>query len=123
MGWIGTRLAYGTRELSTTVAFYRDELGLTVTGQFVGHDGFDGVFLALPGGGGELELTHGGAAPVPGREEELLVLYADDLAALRSAFSGRAVPAGNPYWDRWGITVLDPDGRRVVLATRPSEGP
>lgn len=23
---------------------------------------------------------------------------------------GRRVPARNPYWDRWGVTVEDPDG-------------
>jgi hypothetical protein len=25
--------------------------------------------------------------------------------------------ARNPYWDRWGITIADPDGYRLVLST------
>jgi len=28
-----------------------------------------------------------------------------------------ATPARNPYWDRWGITIADPDGYRLVLST------
>jgi catechol 2,3-dioxygenase-like lactoylglutathione lyase family enzyme len=116
VSFAGVRFAFGTTDLDRTVAFYRDVLGLPVTGGFRDHDGFDGVFLALPGGA-ELELTHGGAAPVIGGEEELLVLYTDDLTPFRSL---PTVPSGNPYWERWGLTVLDPDGRRVVLAVRSS---
>jgi hypothetical protein len=31
---------------------------------------------------------------------------------------GRVVPARNPYWDRWGVTIADPDGYRLVLSHR-----
>ncbi|MHB8296804.1 MAG: VOC family protein, partial [Acidimicrobiales bacterium] len=24
----------------------------------------------------------------------------------------------NPYWDRWGVTIEDPDGYRLVLSHR-----
>jgi hypothetical protein len=30
---------------------------------------------------------------------------------------GTRVSARNPYWDRWGITIADPDGYRLVLST------
>ena len=45
-----------------------------------------------------------------------------DVAALRErvvAAGVEPVPALNPYWERMGVTVLDPDGRRVVLAQLP----
>jgi hypothetical protein len=31
---------------------------------------------------------------------------------------GRVVPARNPYWERWGVTIADPDGYRLVLSRR-----
>jgi hypothetical protein len=34
---------------------------------------------------------------------------------------GRVVPARNPYWDRWGVTIVDPDGYRLVLSHRTWE--
>jgi len=34
------------------------------------------------------------------------------------ACGGRRVPARNPYWETWGLTVEDPDGYRLVLSHR-----
>jgi len=34
---------------------------------------------------------------------------------------GKVVPARNPYWDRWGVTIVDPDGYRLVLSHRTWE--
>lgn len=31
---------------------------------------------------------------------------------------GKRVPAHNPYWDTWGVTLQDPDGYLLVLSTR-----
>ena len=31
---------------------------------------------------------------------------------------GTVVPSRNPYWDRFGVTIADPDGCRVVLTER-----
>lgn len=120
---IASRVARPARDLARSVEFYRDRLGLTHSGGFRDHDGYDGEFFALPGGG-ELELT---AGPVPPREwsdEDLLVLYVADRSALErwartlSEHGVESVPAANPYWNRNGHTVLDPDGYRVVIAIR-----
>jgi len=121
--WTGTRVAHPARDLGASVGFYRDLLGLPVTGGFEDHAGYDGVFFALPGGG-ELELTAGPTEPVAGTDEDLLVLYVGALAdvqqvAARLAAAGvPTVPSANPYWDRFGQTFLDPDGYRVVVAAR-----
>jgi hypothetical protein len=78
--------------------------------------------VGLPGAGWHLELVADGTVPTP-TEEDLLVLYLGapvddtDLARLVGA-GGRVVPARNPYWDRWGTTVVDPDGYRLVLSHR-----
>jgi ribosomal protein S18 acetylase RimI-like enzyme len=90
------RVARHTERLDAIVAFYRDGLGLTEIGGFRGHDGYDGVFLEVPGTGAHLEFTAGGGEGTPApHPESLLVLY--------------------PYWVEHGVTIEDPDGFRVVL--------
>jgi catechol 2,3-dioxygenase-like lactoylglutathione lyase family enzyme len=124
--WTAVRLARPARDLSRSTRFYRDLLGLAVVGRFDNHDGYDGVFFGLPGGG-ELELTTGPADPVPSTDEDLLVLYVgtwDDVRAVgtRLAAGGvTSVPSANPYWNRCGQTFLDPDGYRLVVAVRSDD--
>jgi hypothetical protein len=83
------------------------------------HDGFDGVFLDLPGTRAHLELVcapH--CAPPQPHPETLLVLCLGSWDAVHERVrQGQltTVPAANPYWDLHGITVTDPDGWRVVL--------
>ena len=113
------RVARHTERLDEVVAFYRDGIGLPQIGGFCDHDGYDGVFLAVPGTGAHLELTagggHGAAAPHP---ESLLVLYLGDDSAVRAVtarLGGDPVAPANPYWAGHGVTFEDPDGFRVVL--------
>ena len=113
------RVARHTARFEALVAFYRDGLGLTEIGGFNDHDGYDGVFLEVPGTGAHLELTTGGehGAPEP-HPESLLVLYLGSDEAVRATAErlGRepVVPA-NPYWAEHALTFEDPDGFRVVL--------
>ena len=115
------RVARHTERLEEAVAFYRDGLGLPEIGRFREHDGYDGVFLAIPGTGAHLELTAGGrhGAPTP-HPESLLVLYVGDDAGVQ-AIAGRIgtqpVTPANPYWAAHGLTFEDPDGFRVVLVS------
>jgi catechol 2,3-dioxygenase-like lactoylglutathione lyase family enzyme len=122
--WTRFRVARPVSDLTRSRAFYESQLGLTVEGGFTDHDGYDGLFLALPGGG-ELELTTGGPEPTPGTEDDLLVLYlatAEEVAQVVADLAAEGLPrvaSGNPYWDRCGATFLDPDGARVVVAALP----
>ncbi|MEV8514183.1 VOC family protein [Dactylosporangium sp. NPDC051484] len=113
------RFARQTARLDEVVEFYRDRLGLPEIGRFAGHDGYDGVMLALPGTGAHLEFTATAhLAPPQPHEEQLIVLYLGDRAAVDDlvARSGATpVASTNPYWDRVGVTIADPDGFRVVL--------
>lgn len=114
------RIARQTGHLDEVVAFYRDGLGLPELTRFADHDGYSGVMLDLPGTGAHLEFTsteH--VAPPRAHVEDLLVLYVGnpqevDRLVTRAGVS--AVASANPYWDRLGVTILDPDGFRVVLA-------
>lgn len=54
------RFARHTHNRAETVRFYWDGLGLPEIGSFHDYDGYDGVFLELPGTGAHLEFTSGG---------------------------------------------------------------
>ena len=113
------RVARHTERLDELVAFYRDGLGLAEIGGFRDHDGYDGVFLEVPGTGAHLEFTAGGEEDTPEpHPESLLVLYLGDATAVGSALArlgAEPVAPSNPYWDEHGTTIVDPDGFRVVL--------
>jgi catechol 2,3-dioxygenase-like lactoylglutathione lyase family enzyme len=120
---VHVRFARHTDRLDEIVGFYRDGLGLPELGGFAGHDGYDGVFLALPGTDAHLEFTTGGAHTGPAAHPEtLLVLYLGTQDAVDDALrrSGTdPVPPANPYWARNGVTIADPDGWRLVLVPTP----
>ena len=112
------RIARHTERLDELVRFYRDGIGLPEIGGFRDHDGYDGVFLALPGAGTHLEFTAGGRHPAPEpHPESLLVLYLGDdaLRAVAARLDTDPVSSANPYWDAHATTFEDPDGFRVVL--------
>lgn len=116
---IQVRVARHTERLDELVRFYRDGLGLAELGGFRDHDGYDGVFLEVPGTDTHLELTAGGAqgAPLP-HPESLLVLYLGSEEAVRSVSERVGVDPitpVNPYWGEHGTTFQDPDGFGVVL--------
>lgn len=119
------RIARHTERLDEVVAFYRDGLGLTEIGGFRDHDGYDGVFLALPGTNAHLEFTAGGdnRGPAP-HPESLLVLYLGDsltVEQIAARLGADPVVPANPYWAEHGTTFRDPDGFRVVLVPEPWE--
>jgi catechol 2,3-dioxygenase-like lactoylglutathione lyase family enzyme len=113
------RFARHTERLDELVRFYRDGLGLPEIGRFENHDGYDGVFLALPGTGAHLEFTSGPSHELPEpHPETLLVLYLGSHEAVEKArlhLGAEPVEPANPYWKHHGVTLVDPDGFRVVL--------
>ncbi|MEA2215263.1 MAG: hypothetical protein QOK19_824 [Solirubrobacteraceae bacterium] len=117
------RVARHTERLGELLRFYRDGIGLVEVGSFQGHDGYDGVFLEIPGTRAHLELTTGGGRPAPASHpESLLVLYLgseDDVGAVAARLGSEAVEPANPYWAEHGVTFEDPDGFRVVLVAEP----
>ena len=113
------RVARHTERLDEIVRFYRDGLGLVEIGRFRAHDGYDGVFLEIPGSGTHLEFTAGGGhgAPVP-HPESLLVFYLGDEQTVRTVVARlgvEPVTPANPYWAEHATAVADPDGFQVVL--------
>lgn len=125
------RIARPVRSLPAAERFYVDGLGLSVlwrSGPAAEVEGgHELLMLGFPGGAWHLELVLMGEDVQPRTtEEDLLVLYLDGplegvvLDGLVGA-GGRRVCARNGYWERWGVTVVDPDGYRVVLCQRSWE--
>jgi catechol 2,3-dioxygenase-like lactoylglutathione lyase family enzyme len=119
---VNVRVARHTDDLDAIVAFYRDRVGLPEIGRFADHDGYDGVFLDLPGTGAHLEFTTGGELrAAPAHPENLLVLYLDDddeVAEVARRIAQVPVKPANPFWQARGQTFADPDGYQIVLVTR-----
>ncbi|WP_151774578.1 VOC family protein [Streptomyces abyssomicinicus] len=122
------RTARPSRDLDAAARFWIDGLGLSQLWRTTG-DGSPGgnslLMVGRPGASWHLELAHNALAPVEPRPtpEDLLVIYCagpvpEALVARLEAHGGRRVTSHNPYWDRWGVTVEDPDGYRLVLSTR-----
>jgi catechol 2,3-dioxygenase-like lactoylglutathione lyase family enzyme len=121
------RLARPSRDLDQAERFWVDGLGLEVLDR-IGADAEGGHALLMvgwPGAAWHLELVddRDGETPAAPTEEDLLVLYLggpvdDEVIARLERAGGRRVPARNPYWEEWGVTVEDPDGYRLVLCSR-----
>lgn len=121
------RIARPSNDLDLAHRFYVDGLGLQVLYQARGEapGEHDLLMLGWPHATWHLELVHDPVAPtVPSpTAEDLLVLYLsgsvpDELVDRLVAAGGTRVAAHNPYWDRFGVTVADPDGYRLVLCRR-----
>lgn len=120
------RIARPSGDLAPARAFYVDGLGLSVLYEDRTHDAFaEIIMVGIPGARWHLELTNARihqVVPAP-TAEDLLVLYlgapADpDLIERLRTHGGTIVEALNPYWERWGVTIADPDGYRLVLCER-----
>jgi catechol 2,3-dioxygenase-like lactoylglutathione lyase family enzyme len=122
------RIARPSRDLAKAERFWTRGLGLSVlyraeSGGVPGEH--DLLMVGHPDAFWHLELVHDAAhpiAPVP-TAEDLLVIYLDqpvpdELVARLQAHGGKRVQSPNPYWNKWGVTVEDPDGYRLVLCTR-----
>lgn len=122
------RIARPSRDLAAAEHFWIRGLGLDVLYRHDG-DGSPGDHALLmagwPDAAWHLELVHASRQPVEPSPtpEDLLVVYLDgpvpDAVIRRlEEHGGRRVPAHNPYWDRWGVTIQDPDGYLLVLSSR-----
>ncbi|HYQ64126.1 VOC family protein [Actinophytocola sp.] len=118
MEFLGSRLLLRPRDPDTSLAFYRDKLGLAVYREFPGGTVF---FL----GNGFLELSgRGETGPSP---DTVLWLQVRDLAATAGALAERGVPiTREPKEEPWGLLEMwleDPDGLRIVVVEIPAAHP
>ncbi|WP_066757998.1 VOC family protein [Crocinitomix algicola] len=121
------RIARHTQQLQPIIDFYTKIIGLSITGKFENHQGYDGVFLGLPNqqnaqNNWQLEFTVSWIQPHHYPDpDDLLVFYpksqAEYALIVKKMQSANIKPVRpqNPYWKKHGITLLDPDGYGVVI--------
>ncbi|MFD3661489.1 VOC family protein [Streptomyces sp. NPDC058659] len=121
------RVARPSRDLAAAERFYVDGLGLAVQWRTtVREPGEHDLLMVGPAGGGwHFELTRDPEHPVEPTPtvEDLFVVYLgapveEEQVERLLAAGGTRVPAHNPYWDEYGVTVADPDGYQLVLCSR-----
>jgi lactoylglutathione lyase len=112
-----------TPDLARSLGFYRDLLGGTITYQFPpeGEPGYVGVQVGRSHLGIGLQDRPGDLV----NDRITLWVYADDCdAALKRLRDGGVEVAQEPADQPWGermAVVLDPDGNRIIVASRAPE--
>ena len=121
------RVARPSRDLAAAERFYVDGLGLAVQWRTTAREpGKHDLLMVGPAGGGwHFELTRDPEHPVEPTPtvEDLFVVYLgtpveEEQVERLLAAGGTRIPAHNPYWDEFGVTVADPDGYQLVLCSR-----
>ena len=124
------RIARPSKDLVAAQRFYVDGLGLTIQWQNADPEpGEHALLMVGPSDGGwHFELTRDPENPLDPTPtvDDLFVVYlgapiTDEQVDRLVEAGGTRVPAHNPYWDTYGVTVADPDGYRLVLCERTWE--
>lgn len=117
------RVARHTDNLELLVKFYTEVIGLQIIGDFKNHEGYDGVFLGKENSDWHLEFTTSNEKAIHHPEaDDLLVFYPENLQEyhrLLERIAANNIPrvaAKNPYWNKNGILILDPDGFGIVIS-------
>lgn len=119
------RIARPTPGIARARAFWVDALGMAeIWAKDADSHGHALLMVGFPAARWHLEFVEDLEAALSARpsDEDQLVLYLgeppepDLLERLIAA--GGTWAMGNDYWAQWGVTVVDPDGYRLVLSHR-----
>jgi catechol 2,3-dioxygenase-like lactoylglutathione lyase family enzyme len=118
-----SRVVLTPADLGRSLHFYEGTIGLAVYREWGQGDGRGVVFFL--GGGGLLEVSGTGAAPVSPALK--LVLQVRDIGAAREHLARQGVTIdAEPERKPWGLlemTAHDPDGLELIFVEVPPEHP
>jgi hypothetical protein len=118
------RFARHTNNLQPLLSFYTKIIGLDILGEFNNHSDYNGIFLGFQNQDWHLEFTESDEKVIHAPDEDdLLVFYLEEeefqQAKSRIKQAGINIKKSkNPYWNKYGIEILDPDGFGVVLTIK-----
>lgn len=119
------RYARHTRDLKKIEKFYTDIVGLEKTGSFENHENYHGIFLGLKNRDWQLEFTTSEDEPNQiTDDDDILVFYVNsemELDFIKQKIKSCDIAIKkpeNPYWQKNGIMISDPDGFRIVFSIR-----
>jgi GNAT superfamily N-acetyltransferase len=120
------RFAHVSGRYESSIAFYRDLLGLPIVGTFTGSFGEDGTVFGLPDTTLQIEIVRARGASPPvevGQLVNQLTFYLNGAEAVDKATApmrdAGLLPEAqpHPYWAANGAVVYrDPDGYEIVFA-------
>lgn len=117
------RIARHTTNLQPLIDFYTSIIGLQVIGEFKDHTNYEGVFIGGKNAAWHLEFTASDEPPNhTADEDDMLVFYASSVEEyndIKEKIDTKQIEQAKPknsYWEENGITIIDPDGFRVVIA-------
>lgn len=117
------RIARHTNNLKSISDFYTQILGLTVLGKFENHDNYNGVFLGKEGLNWHLEYTTSTEKIQHRFDEDNILIFYPNIKSEYDAImiqveknSLLKIKAKNPYWNKNGIMIKDPDGYNIVIS-------
>jgi len=118
------RYARHTNNLNAIIEFYTNILGLERLGAFENHSNYNGVFLGLPKLSWHIEFTESNEkAEHKADRDDLIVFYIKSIKELNriqeKAIEHKVpiVKPKNPYWQKNGIELRDPDDFGIILTT------
>ncbi len=121
---LSSRVLLRPRDFSTSLAFYRDRLGLRVYREYGSGGRTTGIVLFC--GGGYLELTVAGRGEADGVGAMMLWLQVPDVDREVNRLRSEGVDAEPAETMPWGLReawLSDPDGVRIVLVEVPEGHP
>jgi catechol 2,3-dioxygenase-like lactoylglutathione lyase family enzyme len=117
------RFARHTNDLEQIKSFYIAILGFELLGTFENHNGYDGVFIGKSNENWHLEFTKTKEViSFDFKEDDILVFYPasktefDLLVHKLQSHEIEFIKAKNPYWNKNGKMILDPDGYRILIS-------
>jgi len=120
MDVLSGRIILRPADPETTLAFYRDQLGLAISREYPGGTVFfaGGTLIEVAG-----HMSEGGAAP----STTVLWLQVRDLAATQTELEERGVQirreARTEPWGLIEMHIADPDGTTIIVVQVPADHP
>lgn len=117
------RIAKPTLNFDLVKKFYVEGFGFQILGEFVDHDGFDGIMIGSSDSPYHFEFIKHKTTPIKpsSSSEDLIIIYQPNYSEWKKIvdclenLNFETVKSHNPYWDKKGKTFLDGDGYRVVI--------